>query len=62
MQSLISNGCVKIYYLNVVLIWNNIRCINNIQEMELHTKKCHKCIDVDFRKIQKQIPSNLDYG
>jgi hypothetical protein len=30
--------------------------------MELHTKKCHKWIDVDFRKIQKQISSNLDYG
>jgi hypothetical protein len=24
-------------------------------------KKCHKWIDVDFRKIQKQISSNLDY-
>jgi hypothetical protein len=22
--------------------------------MELHTKKCHKWIDVDFRKIQKK--------
>jgi hypothetical protein len=62
MQSLISNGCVKQYYLYVVLIRNNIRCINNIQEMELHTKKCHKWIDVDFRKIQKQISSHLDYG
>jgi hypothetical protein len=28
----------------------------------IHTKKCHKWIDVDFRKIQKQISSNLDYG
>jgi hypothetical protein len=26
------------YYLYVVLIRNNIRCINNIQEMELQTK------------------------
>jgi hypothetical protein len=25
-------------------------------------EKCHKWIDVDFRKIQKQISSNLDYG
>jgi hypothetical protein len=62
MQSLIINGCVKKYYLYVVLIRNNIRCINNIHEMELHTKKCHKLIDVDFTKIQKQISSNLDYG
>jgi hypothetical protein len=30
--------------------------------MELHMKKCHKWIDVDFSKIQKQISSNLDYG
>jgi hypothetical protein len=30
--------------------------------MELHMKKCHKWIDVDFRKIQKQMSSNLDYG
>jgi hypothetical protein len=52
----------KKYYLYVVLIRNNIWCINNIQEMELHTKKCHKWIDVDFRKVQKQISSNLDYG
>jgi hypothetical protein len=29
---------LKKYYLYVVLIRNNIRCINNIQEMELHTK------------------------
>jgi hypothetical protein len=62
MQSLISNGCVKQIYLYVVLIRNNIRCINNIQEIELHTKKCHKGIDVDFRKIQKQISPNLDYS
>jgi hypothetical protein len=62
MQSLISNGCVEKYYLYVVLIRNNIRCINNIQEMELYKKKCHKWIDVDFRKIQKQISSNLDYS
>jgi hypothetical protein len=62
MQSLISNGCVKKYYLNVVLIRSNIRCLNNIHEMELHTKQCHKRIDVDFRKIQEQISSNLDYG
>jgi hypothetical protein len=53
---------VKKYYLYVVLVRNNIRCLNNIQEMELHTKKCHKWIDVDFRKIQKHISSNLDYG
>jgi hypothetical protein len=25
-------------------------------------EKCHKWIDVDFTKIQKQISSNLDYG
>jgi hypothetical protein len=62
MQSLISNGCVKKYYLYVVLIKNNIRCINNIQEIELHTKKCHKWIDVEFRKIQKQISLNLEYS
>jgi hypothetical protein len=62
MQSLISNGCVKKYYLYVALLRNNIRCINNIQEIELHTKKYHKRIDVDFRKNQKQISSNLDYG
>jgi hypothetical protein len=61
MQSLISNGCVKKYYLYVILIRNNIRCINNIQEMELHTNKCHKWINVDFRKNQKQISSNMDY-
>jgi hypothetical protein len=48
--------------LTIVLIRNNIRCINYIQEMELHTKKCHKQIDVDFRKNHKQISSNLDYG
>jgi hypothetical protein len=54
MQSLISNGCVKKYYLYFVLIRNNIRCINNTQEMELHTKKCHKWIDVDFWKIRNK--------
>jgi hypothetical protein len=62
MQSFISNGCVKKYYLYIVLIMKDIRCINIIQEMELHTKKCHKSIDVDFRKNQKQISSNLDDG
>jgi hypothetical protein len=30
--------------------------------MELHTKNCHKWIDVDFRKNQIQISSNLYYG
>jgi hypothetical protein len=44
----------KKYYLYVVLIRNNIRCINNIQEMELHAKKCHKWIDVDFRKFRNK--------
>jgi hypothetical protein len=38
MQSLISKGCVKKYYLYVALMRNNIRYINNIQEMELHMK------------------------
>jgi hypothetical protein len=52
----------KKYYLYVGLTRNNIRYIKNIQEMELHTKKSHKWIDVDFRKIQKQMSSNLDYG
>jgi hypothetical protein len=49
------------YYFYVVVIRNKIKHINNIQEMELHTKKWHKWIDVDFRKIQKHISSNLDY-
>jgi hypothetical protein len=62
MKSLISNGIVKKYYLYVVHIRNNIRFVNNIQEMKLHTKKCYNWMDVDFRKIQKQISSNLDYG
>jgi hypothetical protein len=30
--------------------------------MELHTKNCHKWIDVDFRKNQIQISLNLYYG
>jgi hypothetical protein len=38
MQSFISNDCVKEILFYVELIRNNIRRINNIQEMELHTK------------------------
>jgi hypothetical protein len=58
------------YYFYVVVIRNKIKHINNIQEMELHTKKWHKWIssNLDYewqkyviQKIQKHISSNLDY-
>jgi hypothetical protein len=61
MQCLISNGCVKILFI----------CYTYQEQSKVYKQhpwngitfeKCHKWIDVDFRKIRKQISSNLDYG
>jgi hypothetical protein len=58
MQSLISNDCVKKYYLYVVLIRNNIRCINNIQEMELHIKNVINELKLILEKFRNKCHQN----
>jgi hypothetical protein len=62
MQSFISNGCVK----QILFICCTYKEQYKVYKQHLGNgityEKIHKRIDVDFRKIQKHISSNLDYG
>jgi hypothetical protein len=62
MQSLVSNGCVKKYYFICCTYKEQYKVYKQHPRNGITYEKCHKWIDVDFRKIQKQISSNLDYG
>jgi hypothetical protein len=62
MQSLTSIGCVKKIFFICCTYKEQYKVYKHYPRNGIPYEKCHKSIDVDFRKIQKQISSNLDYG
>jgi hypothetical protein len=60
MQTLISNGCVKILFI-CCTYKEQYKVYKQHPRKGITYEKCYKWIDVDFKKIQKQILSNLDY-
>jgi hypothetical protein len=62
MQSLISNGCVNKILLICCTYKEQYKVYKQQPRNGITYEKCRKWIDVDFRKIQKQISSNLDYS
>jgi hypothetical protein len=60
--SFISNGCVKQILFICCTYKSQYKVYKQYPRNGITYEKCHKWIDVDFRKIQKQISLNLDYG